>query len=257
MTEHGLGAGSGVAHLIDGSFDGLLTSVFDAYASKRFPKRIYERGEYQLDLALEPIDILTDPAKADRVQAGIIRRLGGEAFDHVWEAFLSDDCERFTKIFRFLALGFKIGRKACGSLAEPAVMDIFELSRRVGRETSLMLGFLRFSAMEGGVQYAAISPACNQLPFLAPHFAGRLPDIPFVIHDTRRHIAAVYDTKQIMYAQTGGAKTGVAFAADEHAFRELWRGFYEAIAIKERFNPELQRSLMPKRFWKNMAEHNG
>jgi probable DNA metabolism protein len=265
MSAHGHGmaampcasaAFGGSTHLIDGSFDGLLTSVFDAYESKRFPERIYESGDYQQDLTRTPADIRTDAAKAARVQAGIMRRIGGEAFDQVWMAYLSDDRERFIKVFRYLALGFMIGRKALGNLTEPAIMDVFELARRVGRETNHMLGFLRFSVMDDGVQYAAIAPACNQTPCLAPHFAGRMPDIPFVIHDTRRRIAAIYDTKDIAYADTGGVSPVKGFSEDERAFRELWRCFYGAIAIKERINPKLQRSLMPKRYWKNMTEHN-
>ena len=250
-------SGASCTYLFDGSFDGFLTSVFEAYRSGLFPERIYASDDYQLDLARAPVDIATDAGKSARVQAGIARRLGGDAFDNVWTAFLSDDRERHTKIFRFLALGFEAGRKACSQLAEPAVMDVYELARRVSRETNRMVGFLRFSAMEGGVQYAAIAPACNQLPCLAPHFADRMPDTPFVIHDTRRRIAAIYDTKGICYAETGPASPPMAFSEDESAFRALWRGFYEAIAIKERRNPKLQRSLMPKRYWKDMAEHTG
>ena len=251
-----MGTANGATHLIDGSFDGLLTSVFVAYESRRFPERIYARDEYQLDFTRAPIDICTDAAKADRVQAGIMRRLGEEAFSNVWASFLSDDRERFTKIFRFLSFGFTAGRVACAQLAEPVVIDVFELARRVSREKERMLGFLRFSAMADGIQYAEIAPACNQLPFLAPHFADRMPDSPFVIHDTRRRIAAIYDAKEICYVETGAAAPAKSLSEDERMFRELWRGFFNAIAVKERRNPKLQRSLMPKRYWSGMTEHH-
>jgi hypothetical protein len=36
-----------------------------------------------------------------------------------------------------------------------------------------------------------------------------------------------------------------AFSQEELAYRRLWKGFYDAIAIKERINPDLRRQLMP------------
>jgi hypothetical protein len=45
-----------------------------------------------------------------------------------------------------------------------------------------------------------------------------------------------------------------ALSADERGYRRMWKTFYDTVAIKERINPNLRRSHMPKKFWKNMTE---
>ena len=35
---------------------------------------------------------------------------------------------------------------------------------------------------------------------------------------------------------------------------DAWKRFYAAVAIKERYNPELRRGFMPKRLWGNITE---
>ena len=33
-----------------------------------------------------------------------------------------------------------------------------------------------------------------------------------------------------------------------------WKTFYDTLSIDSRYNPELRRNFMPKRFWKNLTE---
>jgi probable DNA metabolism protein len=37
-------------------------------------------------------------------------------------------------------------------------------------------------------------------------------------------------------------------------YQNLWSSFHEAIAIKDRRNPVLQRRCMPSRYWKYLPE---
>jgi probable DNA metabolism protein len=246
-------SGAEQVHLIDGSFEGLLSSVFHAYSQNRRPAGIFCESGYQQDLAHAPIRIATDHAKAERVRLGLLRKLGGIAYEQVWTAFLSSDEARYVKIFRFIALGFQVGRSVTDRLAEPAVMDVLGLSRLVTREYSKLLGFVRFSVMENGVQFSEITPEQNLIPLLTPHFADRFPDVPFVIYDSRRKLAGVYDTRAWGVAAADGLKLP-EYSADELAYRALWRRFYDAIAIDGRKNSKLQQSFMPKRYWRNMTE---
>ena len=243
-----------IVHIIDGSFEGLLTSVFDAHADKIFPSSVYRKNEYQLSLCENPLEIFTDTIKAERVLNGIVRKLGVQIYENIWTAYLSNDPDRFSKLSRYLKLAFIIGRGINDRLTEPAVLDIFAICRNVGRETNKLMGFLRFSVMENNVQFAEITPEHNQIPLLMQHFAERLREIPFVIYDARRHIAGIYDTKEWYVANARGL-TLPNFASDEEQIRSLWKAFYKTIAIEARINPNLQRNLMPKRYWRNMTEH--
>ena len=43
-------------------------------------------------------------------------------------------------------------------------------------------------------------------------------------------------------------------AAKSDGYRDLWKTFYQAIAIEERKNPKLQRNMMPLRYREYMTE---
>ncbi len=45
-----------------------------------------------------------------------------------------------------------------------------------------------------------------------------------------------------------------AASAEEERYRELWKGFYDTIAIKERHNPRCRMTMMPKRYRGHMTE---
>ena len=245
-----------VMHIIDGSFESLMTSVFISHAEKQFPAGIYQKDEYQQSLYIAPREIQTDPVKADRVRNGIIRRLGTGIYENIWVAYLSNDPEKFTKISRYLKLAFVVGRNVTERLTEPEVMDMLMICRLVGRETNKLGGFIRFSVMENGVQFAEITPDHNQIPLLMQHFTDRLRGIPFIIYDSRRNIAGISDTKDWYVADAGGLELP-GLASDEELIRALWRRFYKTIAIEARVNPKLQRNFMPLKYRRNMTEHNG
>ena len=247
-------ADADVIHIIDGSFEGLLTSVFVAHAQKRFPAGVYSKDAYQQSLYETPVEIATDAARAERVRNGIIEKLGHRVYENAWTAYLSCDPDRLSKISRFITLGFRVGRDLTDRLAEPAVMDMLMICRNVGRETNKLAGFIRFSVMENNVQFAEITPEHNQIPILMQHFADRLQDIPFVLFDSRRRIAGIYDARQWYIADAEGLELP-DLAEDEELVRSLWRTFYNAIAIESRVNLKLRRNLMPKRYWRNMTEH--
>lgn len=244
----------GIIHIIDGSFEGLLTSVFVSHAEKRFPSAIYQKDEYQQSLYDAPREIATDGVKAGRVRNGIINKLGAGVYENMWTAYLSCDTERYSKISRYLELAFKVGKGVTERLAEKAVMDILAINRNVGRETNKLVGFLRFSVMENNVQFAEITPEHNQIPLLMQHFADRLQEIPFVIFDSGRQIAGIYDAKEWYIADARGLKMP-NLAEDEELIRRLWKQFYKTIAVEARVNKKLQRNNMPKRYWRNMTEH--
>jgi len=255
MANNGIDIGEGCVHIIDGSFDGLLTSIFEAHASKRFPSGVYGKDAYQNSLCETPVLIGTDEAKAARVRNGIFRTLGEQAYDNAWKAYLSCDQDRFTKISRYITFGFKIGADINDRLTEPAVFDILAICRLVGRESNKLTGFIRFSVMENNMQYAEITPEHNQIPMLMQHFTVRLKGIPFVLYDTGRKIAGVYDTREWYIVDAEGLELP-KLSEDEELVRSLWRTFFNTIAIEARVNLKLQRNFMPLRYRRNMTETN-
>ena len=60
---------SAVAYLYDGTFEGLMTAVFEAYAHRPMPDAIREAAGYQPQFAERTMDVAVDEAKADRVSS--------------------------------------------------------------------------------------------------------------------------------------------------------------------------------------------
>ncbi|NTV90856.1 MAG: DNA metabolism protein, partial [Clostridiales bacterium] len=181
--------------IYDGSFEGLLTAIYEAYYTGPHPDRIIESANMQFNLLDEFRNIQTDLVKSGKVYRSIREKISEEALEHVYHVYLSEDEDSGTMIYNYLKLGWKLGGKVDLNLADDRVLKVHELSRRVEHEGQRLLGFVRFSQVEGGIYYASISPDYNVVELLAPHFAERLAIQPWIIHDVKRGTAALYNTR--------------------------------------------------------------
>lgn len=242
-------------YLHDGSFDGLLTAVFEAFERKENPEVIapIEGAQYQIGSAVR--EIITDSVKARRVYEGIEYKIGVQALDNVYMCSLSCEPNIGRVVLDYLRLGFRYGNRVNQRMADDAVRQITFIERKVWREYHRFLGFLRFSALEheGGLLFAEFEPENNVLPLLMPHFSDRLNTDPFIIHDKGRSVAGVYDTQSWTLISSKEMRLP-AYSQDERQYRRLWQSFYETVGIKERRNEKLQRQLMPMKFRGQMHE---
>jgi len=138
-------------------------------------------------------------------------------------------------------------------LQEDIIRTIQELSQRVSREAQRMTGLIRFIRSSTGIFYAKYEPDNNITLLLAPHFADRLADQPWIIHDIRRGIAALYNGQEWILTDTVPAALAAWTDCDD-IFEDIWRTYHQHIAIAERTNSHLQKNLMPMRYWKHLTE---
>ena len=82
-----------------------------------------------------------------------------------------------------------------------------------------------------------------------------------LIHILKRRYGYAYDlheVREVVFESLSDAPserlTDDLLDADELAFQRLWKSYFDALAIPERFNPRLQRRQMPARFWKYLIE---
>jgi probable DNA metabolism protein len=105
------------------------------------------------------------------------------------------------------------------------------------------------------ILYARVAPDHEVLEFIAPHFADRFKCDPFIIHDTKRGKAVIAWQKHWYIADFSEKDAALLESTEgERTYRDLWRGYFDALAIKERKNPRCQRNLMPARYWQNLPE---
>ena len=83
----------------DGTMDGLLTAVFDAFALKEQPEQLVTTGD-ALPLFCDRIyQVTTDEEKAQRVWIGLEKRLSREAMKLISVSWLSELKELNTPLF--------------------------------------------------------------------------------------------------------------------------------------------------------------
>lgn len=246
-----------VGYIYDGSFEGLLTAIYDVYYRWQVPEFIISQESYEHDfegsLFAAPVEIATDSAKAEKVYVSIKKKISAQALFHVSYAFLSEAKGMEMDIYRYLRLGWKIGEEIDQHLFDRHVQQIHRLSSKVRLERHRMLGLLRFRLLNEGVYYGSFEPDHNIVALLAPHFAERMAQNNWVIHDVRRGIAALYNQQEWILTQIQGPEE-IKFAQDEETSQGLWKEYFKSVAISGRINPRLQKRCMPKRYWKHLVE---
>ena len=243
-----------VCYTYDGSFDGLLTAIHEAYYRGEKPEEIRTEENLQHNMLFRYIYIDTDIEKSEKVYNSVRDKISEEALDNIYYVFLADkENERGTIIYNYLRLGWKIGKNIDLHLADDRVLKVLKIRQRVGLEVHRMMGFVRFSRLEGNVYYAPIEPDNNILPLIAPHFAGRLSDQNWIIHDKIRGLAALYNCKKWLIIDASPDKIP-GIDSGEKFYRDLWKEFYNSVAIKERYNLSLHKRLLPVRYWGNLTE---
>ena len=81
----------------------------------------------------------------------------------------------------------------------------------------------------------------------------RFKSIPFIIHDVKRNILAMYDGKE--YKTVNANQTiYVQLSENEQAMQNLWQTYYSSITIKERKNIKLMNAFLPVRYRTHMVE---
>ena len=251
---------SETAAVFDGSLPGFLTVVHAWYygaagsAEKLRPADVVSEEFYQPMLDVDYAFIETDEAKAEKVQKGILTKISGQAWDSVYKVYLAAEPDRFMDLLRYLVLGFKCGPSVDDQEALDYVLRVHRLARYVGGEAHLLSGFVRFAETATGVYYADIGPVNHVLPILAEHFLERLRGQPWIIHDVKRKLAAIYDGQSnYAFAETPhGAR--FEYAPGETDTQRLWQSFFDTIAIEQRKNKKLQRQHLPMRYRRYMTE---
>ncbi len=246
----------------DKTFEGLLTVVFDAYNRKTFPDKLLLTGEVAPLFVEETHTVITQEDAAKRVWAGLERRLSKQACYMLTNAWLSEVVGIDEVIFRYICKCFdaKIDRFEM-NFGDEDVLYLFKQAKRVSNEGHYLEMFVRFQKASDDIYFASVAPECNALPIVINHFTDRFADQKWVIYDVRRHYGFYYDlnsTVEITLEDDTHLLSGKLdeqlMAQDEHYFQELWKGYFGAMAIKERINQRLQRQHMPKRFWKYLTE---
>ncbi|MDD2956231.1 MAG: TIGR03915 family putative DNA repair protein [Oscillospiraceae bacterium] len=239
------------AYEYDGSLDGLLCCVFEGFSRRERPVQIFSHQAPQM--TLYPVrQIATDPERAGRVWRSLDQKISPLARDWVEQGFLCDFDGKELLIYRFLELGYQKGPAVTNMLGNPVVNQLFSQVRAIGNEAHLLKGFLRFEE-RSGVLIARIEPKGFVLPLLAPHFSSRFSGEAFLIHDLAHGAALLHRPGAWGIVPVEHLELA-PLTSEEKEFQRMWKGYYDAIAIRERENHRCRLCHMPRRYWAHITE---
>lgn len=244
----------------DGSFEGFLTTCFRIFEAKDDFAQICRSDEvYELNFNLTSITQVPNQLDlAKRVWDGLERMAGIEGTELLRDAFLHRDEGAGDPLLGYVRLCVRYGDRAMKRLAEPVVRETERRALAVRREAHRFQGFLRFRALsEVFSLYADFKPDHDILPLLAPHFADRLGQRDWMIHDLGRSKALVHQGGVLQFFEGVVLEIDPLTSVEEQDFQELWQGFFRNISIPQRRNSRLQKALLPKKYHHLLVEQPG
>ncbi|MGM0641179.1 MAG: TIGR03915 family putative DNA repair protein [Thermotogota bacterium] len=184
------------------------------------------------------------------------KKFSKEVHKKLYYVFLSNLIDKEIFIIKYLNLINKFGNNTDRSYKNEVINKIKEYSNKVSVESHRFKGLVRFKELKNGYFYSVIEPDHNILPIISHHFSKRLTYENFIINDSKRNTAYVHDEniKDIVEIKNLNLNFDNFYSDNEFVFQEAWKIYHKHLSIKERYNPTLQRNLMPKRYWKNLTE---
>lgn len=149
------------------------------------------------------------------------------------------------------------------NFADPDVLGVYQLSKKVADERMRVLQFMRFQKTADQVYFGIMEPFYNVYPLTIHHFRDRFADQPWIIYDARRHYGYYYDLKEVNEITFEDSRAAFLrhgkledelLDKNEKLFQEGWKSYFHSVCIQSRLNPVKHKKDMPVRFWKYLTE---
>ncbi|MGN6401543.1 MAG: TIGR03915 family putative DNA repair protein [Flavisolibacter sp.] len=244
--------------LYDGTFEGLLTAVFEVYEYKITQPKIRKGNVAEGSLFGDVHIVKTNGEKAKRVIAKLEQKISRTAMSQLYKSFLSGliDIENVLLHYVQYVIGAKHGAE--NDYGHPDVLMVQQTSRKVHREKHRMEAFIRFQLTKDELYYAIIQPDYNVLPLVANHFEERYADQRWLIYDCRRKYGLYYDLRAVsevmIQFNEGSSEEENVYDEKESLYQQLWKQYFDSVNIKARRNMKLHIQHVPKRYWKYLIE---
>ncbi len=244
----------------NGSWEGLLTVVFEFFDRKLEHVKIVNSEHYQPDVFSDYLPLATDAARAQRVLTGLKKKLSPEAVKKLFRCYLSEQPGIENHILDYIRLTFSSPSSIESAYGYPAVLKISQVDKMIGRECHRMEAFVRFQLTRDDIYFAAVVPDFNVLPLIVSHFKKRYADQPWIIYDLKRKYGIYYDLSHVEEIELenlpdlSSANTKQLMSGNEIQYQQLWKTYFDSVNIKERKNSRLHVQHVPKRYWRYLPE---
>lgn len=248
--------------LYDGSFDGLLTAIFEVFEYKFQDVEIIAQHHYQQENFFSEVhQVITNDEKSQRVLKKLETNIGKKGISQLMLVYFSERKDLERLIISAIQYSLKFPHQnILEDYAHPDMMEIAKVCKSVGREIHRMHAFIRFEKLQDDLFFAKIEPDFNVLPLIWKHFKARYADQKWMIFDLKRHYGVIYDLNDVDFffpdeQQLQSLRHSEQFHHDEEkSYQKLWQRYFVKTGIPERKNMKLHIQWMPKRYWKYLTE---
>lgn len=247
--------------IYDGTFEGFLTAVFEIYDRNLKSVSLQKTGDAGVALFEDVLQVLTDEVRANRVLAGLHKRISATGVQRLYIAHMSEMAgEENNTLIGYVRYAFSSAVNIEEDYGNKYVQRISEITRMMHREKHRMEAFVRFKKLKDETYYAAIEPDFNVLPLLIGHFKSRYADQKWMIYDLKRNYGLYYDLHDAEFVSVdfssikSPGKVVTVFNEDEEAYQHLWKNYFTSANIVSRKNTRLHVRHIPKRYWKHLTE---
>lgn len=234
------------------NLEAMLSCIYDAWSSKR--------GHQNIKLLLEPImqqtlfdkyiHVDANLEKVERVMDAVNKKISPQFFNSLAYISMAHEDDVLDVMYRCMILGFHFGSCALQMVQYKDIMRFQEIRKRVSSEVHHFREFLRFHQV-GEAYIAHFEPKSKVAIALGPFFEDRMPSEHFMIIDDIHKEAVVHpkDEHFYMYKLDDRELERLKETEKENdEFTDMWKLFFNTIAIQERYNPKCQNNLFP--IWK-------
>jgi probable DNA metabolism protein len=250
-------------YIFDGTFEGLLTSIFEFYERKPGAIELASVTHYQPTILGDTLEVVSGETKSKRVWDGLKKKLSPDWQMRFYKTFLSETAESFQNLFDFARYIFDNPKGVEVNYGHPSVIAIAKMDKTVNREKHRMKAFIRFQETGDGIFYAPIEPDFNVLPLIAGFFKNRYADQKWIIYDLKRKYGLYYDlekVEEITFDVLPDVKAATTYLPaeslndKEELYGLLWNDYFKSTNIPARKNMKLHIQHVPKRYWKYLTE---
>ncbi len=237
-------------YLYDGSFNSLISLISKLLTMKNNPQDIKNKYTYTPNLLDNVVDLDLKETKDL-----FLKQFSLDIIHTIYYVYLSENENKELVIYYFLKNALKYQNNVYLHQYLKCVNMAISIAKYVGGEAHKLKGFTRFKLLKNNIYYAEVNPTNNIIEILANHFKKRLKNEYFLIKDVKRKIYALYDKKDVYYLTDKEIiSLNLELNVEEKEYEDLWKTFFETIAIKERENLKVQRNFMPKKYWNYILE---
>jgi len=244
--------------IFDGTLEGFIGSLPYLWHNSKHGDKLQAQTRQNPEFFTPTVTLNSELTDQYKAPSSVLFRKTKNTLMHCFSSKDSVALEQAPSFLQYMKMN---GIQGFTHLADPAIGPVIKAAKKTLSEAHNLKGLLRFRQIRS-VLYGPYFSKNFVLPILGRHFKKRLPNLHWLLHDTEHKTGLFYNGKTLTQAFFDDSKALelekiYEQAGAEDDFEKLWIKYFNTIAIKERYNPELQRSFMPKQYWRFIPEVAG